>query len=204
MTVREPLPTPQVVIIHGIHVTDPHASVGRLAPAFKAIGWPVVVYDYGRITALQARRKNVEVVDALERVVRPGAVLVGHSNGALIAWMFANRGHPLSGAVLINPALRRDARFPPWVRWIHVYHNRGDRAVALSRLFFARPWGAMGQLGPSYDDPRLATIDCAHRDGLPRVWGHNAILRDPCVGPWSRAIAKRAEQAQWRAVCTSY
>lgn len=173
---------PTVHIIHGIHVTEPAQSVGRLRFYFELLGYPVVVHDYGHIFAFQARCKNKDISKKIGKSVKPGDIVVGHSNGCAIIHRMAKDGVQFRGAVLINAALDRDAQIENGCEWVHVYHNKGDGWVALSRLLFWHPWGAMGRDGYKGNDKRVTNFDC-----YPDVDGHSDIFTK--LDRWGKIIA---------------
>lgn len=88
---------------------------GFPARVAQATGWGVLVYDrygYGKSDVLEEERVGIDFMhrEALTvlpevllrlRVVNP--VLVGHSDGASIAIIYAGAGHPVRGLVLMAP-----------------------------------------------------------------------------------------------------
>lgn len=176
----------KVHFIHGIRVRDPKQNIGRLLPYFEARGYETQLHDYGW-RWVTARWYNDEVVAEIAPHIGAGDVVVGHSNGGCIAWLLAEAGVKYRGAVLINPALDRKARFAPQIDWINVYYNEGDSAVALSRLLLFHPWGAMGREGPSYESRRVLKRDCAP------FLGHSVVIEQAThFGPML------ADDVDWR------
>ena len=172
----------RVHIIHGIHVSEPDNSVGKLRPYFETYGYPVLVHDYGHIFAWQARFRNEGIAERIAKHVQPGDIVIGHSNGCAIIHLMAKKGVQFKGAVLINAALDRDAQIENGAEWVHVYHNKGDGWTSLSRLLFWHPWGAMGQKGYEGPDRRVRNFDC-----YPDVDGHSDIFTK--LPKWGRIVA---------------
>lgn len=120
-------------LIHGVNVSDGGAeSIGRLSPH---IAGNVVSVDYGWTGIITLRCTNRAVVADLMRKVKPGDVLIGHSNGALICWELAQRLKDRLGAVVvINPAMRRDSRWPDGLP-VLCLANSTDWVVQLGRMW---------------------------------------------------------------------
>ena len=186
-----------VHILHGIHVSEPAGGVGQLKSYFEKAGFDrVLVHSYGYIFVLPilpnaARWKNPKVVEEILPQIKSGDVIVGHSNGGTLARMLAERGAPISGAVLINPALDADAALAKQVRWIHVYFNKDDGVVWWSKIIISHPWGEQGRVG--YDgepDARYSNFDCAAE--YPTISGHSDIFRPEKIYAWGPRIATRA------------
>lgn len=180
----------KIILVHGIHVSEPAGGIGRLQPHLEAAGLPVMRFDYGHMFAFQTRFKNPELARRLAALAGPEDIIIGHSNGACLAWLAAQQTR-VGGLVFINPALDHDAVMPVGVRFAQVYYNAGDHAVQLSRLLLWHPWGGMGHCGATVPDQRVENIDCANTPGLPRIWGHSDIFR--YLNTWGPAIAKRVQ-----------
>ena len=81
----------------------------------QATGWPALVYDrygYGQSDVLQEPRRTVrfmhdEALNALPQVLSSlgieTPILVGHSDGASIALIYAGAGHAVKGVVAMAP-----------------------------------------------------------------------------------------------------
>lgn len=188
-----------VHLVHGFNVSDSGArTTDRLAPYFENVGFRVVEHDYGFQLFLGAWACNSTIAKRIRTKVSPGDVGVGHSNGCAILTRAADAGAPFAGLVLINPALDADITFAPHLKWVHVYYNRDDGAVALAELiphWLNKRWGDMGARGYVGRDSRIENIDCQHDQGraLPVVAGHSAIFRHmPAWGPFIAAKARVA------------
>lgn len=180
----------RVVLIHGVRVRKNNRDLYRLATAFRAAGFCVTIPRYGYIPACLIGAipwLDNRIADSMAGFIEPGDILVGHSNGATLAYLISKR-HPLRGAVLINPALECDA--VPNADFVHVYHNEGDLIVRLAALIPFNIWGAMGAVGYCGSNPLVVSIDQARPPGeLPALHGHSDIFQPMKVRPWARFIA---------------
>ncbi len=198
MNVQAParLPSPPTVhLVHGIHVTNGYDSIGKLKLYFHDVGFEKVEpFSYGFMPFFMARFLNPSVIEDLKAVVKPGDILVGHSNGGLLAYELAEAGVELGGVVLINPALDKDRRFAKRVPWIHVYFNEGDDVVTLARIPRLSSWGDMGKIGyRGPRDGRHRNIDCGRHH--PKVDGHSDIFSQGNIELWGPRIAGNARRA---------
>ena len=135
-------------VIHGFNVSDGgKGSVGKLVPHLPG---RVELYDYGWTGLLSLRCRNRQVVSDLLKRIKPGDILIGHSNGGLICWELAARlRDKLAAVVVINPALRRDARGPDDLPVLCI-HNSTDWVVQLGRI-----WGRLVTPGDGWEDYAL-------------------------------------------------
>lgn len=160
-------------VVHGFNVDDRGAGTTNLLhPYLRKARLRVLDYDYGMFNLLQVRLCNGGIAETIRATTKAGDIGVGHSNGCAILVEACQRGANLSGLVFINPALDEDTKIPAHVDWVHVYHNRGDTPVALSRIFQFHPWGAMGRHGYRGSDSRITNFDC-----FPDVQGHSDIFK---------------------------
>jgi hypothetical protein len=179
-------------LVNGWNVSDGGANtVDKLKPYLNGIGLSTLDHDYsfpGIFPGLvQVRFGNTRVAESVFRHAHRGDIGIGHSNGACILAQAALMGAPLTGLVLINPALDEDFIVAPQVKWIHVYHSHNDYAVWFAKLLrFRHPWGAMGRVGFKGTDPRYTNVDYTpfgHSDVFQHLdgWGPriaDAILRE--------------------------
>ena len=151
---------PKVYLIHGFNLTDWGAeTTDKLRTYFEASGYDVCELDYGFLFLLGVRFRNKKIAAKFADQAEPGSVLVGHSNGCALISLMAEKGLPISRAVMIQPALNKNWKPPNNVKGMAVYYNRRDRATWLAKFLVLHRWGAMGTYGPDYDDPRLSCID---------------------------------------------
>lgn len=180
----------RVVLIHGVRTSQKNRDLYRLATAFRAAGFCTVIPRYGYIPACLIGAipwLDNRIADSMAGFIEPGDILVGHSNGATLAYLIS-RKHKLRGAVLINPALECDA--VPQAEFVHVYYNAHDLVVRLAEIVPFNIWGAMGAVGYCGSDPRIVQIDQANPPAnLPPLRGHSDIFTPAKVRPWSRFIA---------------
>lgn len=149
----------RIILIHGWNVRDGGAStVGRLAGPLRELGHEVEAYGYGWAIAYRTtRRRSERFAEILAPQLRPGDVLVAHSNGARIAYQASWRVcHPLGPMVWLHPALDRWRVPGGHVPRLLVYHSGRDFATRLARLVPMSPWGSMGTHG--YAPPRWSTL----------------------------------------------
>jgi len=189
---------PRILIVHGLHTNDDAGWMTTLRRAFAAAGFAAQVWTYGYAHALTARWQNPGRAKQLARLIRPGDIVVGHSNGACLTWMAASLGAPIGGAVLINPALDRGAAMPRHVPWVNLYPNRGDVAVKIARIFPKHPWGDQGRAGLAFNDPRYLTRytdeGCGHPHYAPPVFGHSAVLEPAPLARWRQVFVHDVER----------
>lgn len=168
-------------LVHGFNVWDGgRASIGRLLPYLDG---DAQMHDYGWTGALGLHWANRRAVKALSRKVRPGDTIVAHSNGCLIAWELA-QAVPLASVVCINPALRRDTRWPVGLP-VLCLHNSTDWVVQLGRWWGrlfpfdgieTQGWGAAGRYGFTAPHLRLLNIDTAMGQWDKPVKGHSGVF----------------------------
>ena len=138
---------PRITIVHGIHTNDNEVWMDYLVARFQHHGWDARKWTYGYALALTTRWQNPGRAKTLAAMIRPGEVVLGHSNGGCLAWMAAELGAPIGGAILLNPALDADKVMAPQVPWVNLYTNKYDEAVPWAGLFIGHPWGAQGRDG---------------------------------------------------------
>lgn len=168
----------------------------------RGAGMPVEYFEYGDILALQTRMKNPGIARRLAKLVEPGDVLLGHSNGGAVCIRALLEGAPARGLVVLNGALEPDIEFPKQLDFVHVYWNPEDAAVPLTevpifrRVFFDPLWGEMGRVGYTGKDPRCAVnLNCERCDGMPCVAGHGAIIDPANYETWGVGIGRRVAAA---------
>lgn len=188
-----------VHLVHGFNVTDGgKRTTDRLAPFFRGAGLSTRQHDYGWIGLLGVRFANPRIAARIVPSVKPGDIGCGHSNGCLILAMAADLGAPFAGLVFINPALETERAIARHVKWVHVYHNRGDVPVEAAQALDAlpwnwghrHPWGSMGNVGYLGPDPRVRNFDGGRFD--PPVSGHSAIFAPSALSTWGPRIASLA------------
>ncbi len=189
----------RILALHGIHTSPTSRRLRDMCPYIaRGAGCEVVYHEYGDIWAIQTRMKNPGIARRLLPHIRPGDVLLGHSNGNAI-WMRALlEGAPARGLVILNGALEPDIEFPPQLELVHVYYNPKDEAVPLTevpimrRVFFDPLWGEMGRVGYTGNDPRAnVNSNCEAGDGRPCLEGHGAIIDPSNYETWGVEIGRR-------------
>ena len=185
----------RVILIHGVKAKKSNrAKLRRLAPAFRSAGFCVITPSYGFIPAFMVgvfQWIDNRIAENMSAFIREDDILLGHSNGATLAYLIAKK-RKVRGVILLNAALESEK--VPNADWIHVYFNRGDWVARLSQLVPFHPWGSMGYEGYLGKDVRVLNIDQANPPdpALPRLDGHSAIFELRKTRPWSKYMAKLA------------
>lgn len=183
---------PRVVIVHGIHTNDDEAWMAYLEATFKRAGWDAHVWTYGNVSWWSVRFLNASRAKKLAAIIQPGDVLLAHSNGCTLTWMASHRGAPISGAILLNPALDTEKVLAPQVKWVNLYFNKDDTAVGLAGIFIDHPWGPQGRDGISVNDIRYLQVPT--HDGHPPVSGHSDVLTPEKLPRWTERFIADAER----------
>lgn len=181
-------------LIHGFNVSDGgRGSIGKLE---RFLSGHVVRFSYGWTGLFRLRFTNKQAVRALLRLVKPGDVLIGHSNGALICWEVAEQmGDALGGVVVINPAMRRDTLWAKGVKVLCIYNSK-DWVVQLGRAWSRlvslggitpHGWGAAGRYGFTHDK-KVLHMDSADDHWSFPVAGHSMIFKRPALPYWAKLI----------------
>lgn len=194
-----------VHLIHGFNVSDGgEGSIGNLRPF---IDGAEKLHNYGWTGLLMLRCTNRQAIKNIIPKIKPGDIIIGHSNGALICWELAQIfGKSLGGVVVINPALRRDTLWPIGVHVLCLY-NSTDWVVQLGRIWGRlvslgglnpHGWGAAGR----YGFKETCTVTCFDTaDGL--IWrrpakGHSGLFKPGVVGYWGYIINDWIRQTKKR------
>jgi hypothetical protein len=181
-------------LIHGIR-TDPISVVENLIPYLAKVG-TVSYPDYGYLLELETSIVNPMIVGALLPYVHAGDVIVGHSNGAAIAYELMNRGAPVAGLILINGALTPRITRAVGTKWVDVYYNPGDTitvaAQLAEQLHIVDPnWGELGHSGYQGTDAAIGSINCGATAGEPVVCGHSDFFTPAKVAAWGPYLTGR-------------
>lgn len=194
---------PTAHLVHGFNVADKGAgTVGKLAPYFAEAGFDVRVHGYPWTFLLTLRARNKAVAKDLARHIKPGDVLVGHSNGCAIIDLCLREYRAFGdyGLIYINPALPREHPVPKWAAWLRVYSAESDKPVKwASRLrrfspiswVCPHPWGAMGRHGYLGDDPRATNV---YMDSAIAKLGHSGVFEEPWLTYFGADMADHAAQ----------
>jgi pimeloyl-ACP methyl ester carboxylesterase len=143
-------------LLHGIETQDPERSTISFLRDYLT-GLDVVILGYGYIPALFAFITNIIdwiIERRLRKLIEPGSLIIGHSNGCTIGWRLSNK-IATHGLVLINPALDNDISFHPELKFIHIYWSPKDSVSWLSQFVPFSDWGLMGVTGYKGKDPRV-------------------------------------------------
>jgi hypothetical protein len=185
--------------LHGIHTRPDSRRLLDMCPYIaEGAGVPVVYHEYGDIWAVQTRLKNPGIARRLLPHIKPGDVLLGHSNGNAIWIRALLEGAPAIGMVMLNAALEPAIDIPQQLLWVHSYWNPRDEATPLTevplvrRVFFDPLWGDMGRVGYTGTDWRVGINEnCGTSKSLPCLAGHGAIIDPANYETWGVEIGRR-------------
>lgn len=180
-----------VHLFPGIHTKSPYKTIGRLVPHLKEAGFKnIIVHDYGYLLAILSYFRNKKIAEKFLPQIKEGDIAMGYSNGGAIIYYLAEMGSPLSGVVLIKPALNKNAALNSQVEWVHVYHTPGDMTVWLSHLLPFHIWGEQGRVGFVGNDFRYTQYDLLKEE--PPLYDHFAFFKKENFKEWAPRIARRA------------
>ena len=182
---------PRLLIVHGIHTNDAAGWMDHMVTAFNDAGWDAAKWTYGYAYAMLTRVQNPWRASKLADLIQPGDIVLGHSNGACLAWMAAELGAPMGGAILLNPALDTDKVMAKQVPWVNLYVNSQDEAVPWAKAFVGHPWGSQGRDGIAVRDLRYQTVWTDQEP--PRVYGHSGVLTPSAISPWTERFIRDAD-----------
>lgn len=184
------------IVTHGFNVSDGgRGSVGKMLSHLP--GDPLL-FSYGFAGPFSLPCKNKRALKLLLKLVKPGDDLIAHSNGALLAWAVAWR-IPLRSVVVINPALRRDARWPPGLPVLCV-HNSNDWICKYLARWWSRlyqpdgiqrqGWGSAGYYGFTRNQPHVENWDTWENYWIKPIKEstHSGLFRDENVKYWTGLI----------------
>jgi hypothetical protein len=175
-------------LLHGIKTIDPGRSsisfFRHIMPRFHVV---LLKYMYIPVMfSLIVPFINRRVINRMVNEVWPEQILMGHSNGAAVAYGITKKVKT-RGLVLINPALDSDVEFDKHLEFIHVYWSHRDNIVWLSALMPFSLWGRMGKTGYIGKDPRVRQWQMPHR--------HTSIGTAEVAVRWGPVIVNNIERA---------
>lgn len=188
----------RVVLIHGIRVSRKNRNMHKLAAAFRAAGFCVVIPRYGYLPAFLVgvfAWLDRRIANSISAFIQENDILLGHSNGATLVYLIS-QDTPLKGAILLNAALENN--MIPNANFVHVYFNAGDVVTKLSAILPFHPWGGMGWTGYIGREKHVTNIDQGNPPtmlagrtlNLPRLNGHSDVFRAQHVRPWAKFMAE--------------
>lgn len=176
-------------LIHGFNVSDNGAkTVKKMQPYLS----DSISHAVGMIGLLDLRCRNAAVVKRLAPLIAGEDILIGHSNGCLIIWRLIEAGVKPKAIVLINPALRRDTKFPNDIP-VLCLHSSGDNVVQFGRMWSRltslggltpHGWGAAGRYGLTSQQKNVESVDIGESYWKHTVRSHSGIFREPAVEYW--------------------
>lgn len=164
---EQPLKGFWIGVCHGFNVKDKGAgTTDTMTPLLERLGATVVEFDRDWDGLVEASLERDAQADRVAAAVKRASAtyypshiaLVGHSHGCSIIHRAYTRDPHLQlraqRAVLINPALRCNVRFPQHVVY-RTYFSPNDRVVTTSkwlrilpwRWLWPHPWGEAGRKG---------------------------------------------------------
>lgn len=182
----------KVHLLSGINTWGTQKSMGLIAEKLREAGFyenQIIAHPYGLPVMVPfAWLRDIFIARHIAKQIKPDDIVIGHSNGAAVAWLMAEEGATIKGAILIDPALDADKAFAPQVQWIHVFYNSCDNVVWWAKWIPFHLWGDQGKVGYMGNDSRYTQHDvgCHQTDAITE---HSWALHDPT---WATAIAEVA------------
>lgn len=185
----------KVVLLPGIH-TEAVSCVEGLIPYLTQGGFTTTYVDYGFVYGLETRLSNPLVWRTMHPFIEPGTVLIGHSNGAAIAYDLMNAGAKVQGCVFINAALDPRMTRAVGVSFIDVYYNPGDQITEVAELaaqigITDPAWGMAGHVGYWGSDPEIHSFNCGAAPNMPVVSGHSDFFEPTNLKSWGPFLVER-------------
>lgn len=151
----------RVILVHGFNVKDDGAGTTGMAAAEyrKRPGVEVIEFKPGWRGLLGVRLGNKRRAQNLAKLIQPGDLLIGHSDGCNLidqaCHALASLGRETVDCVYFNPALDRDTALSKIVSKCIVFYTKTDDTVAISKWLAFHPWGEMGKKGYKAKEPSL-------------------------------------------------
>lgn len=137
----------EVMLVHGFNVNDNGVNTtSRLIPHLEAEGLQPRQATYGHFGLVRVRLCNAAIGKVIASTVKPGAHVVGHSNGCALIWLAAKHGAQFGHVTLINPALDAGKTIDN-AKSVDVWFSPSDNAVKASTILVGHIWGAQGRRG---------------------------------------------------------
>ena len=183
-----PSPQKRAIIEHGYNTTDCGAgTIDQIIPGLEALGYEVIQTDRGWRGLLGVRFGSGKRAEKLSWLIRPGDLLIGHSDGCNLINRATQHLSGLNPAdrvsvIYFNPALDKDTPLSAVVDKALVFHTPSDWVVGMAALMWWHDWGSMGRDGftpsnPLEDDPRYTNVSY-ESIGIPKP-GHSGVFKDP-------------------------
>jgi len=182
----------KVHLLSGINTLGTQQSMGLIAENLFKVGFKkeeIIAHPYGfPIVFGTAWLRNPFIARRIAKQIESNDIIIGHSNGAALAWLMAKEGAPITGIILIDPALDAEKAMAPQVKWIHIFYNTCDTVVNWAKWIPFHLWGDQGRVGYIGNDSRYIQHDvgCHQTDAITE---HSFALHD---STWADIIAKTA------------
>lgn len=157
-------------------------SMDRLMIECRALGLESMPIKYGRtFWRGQTEQKSFHAVVQLTKVVKPGDVVVGHSNAGNVIHDALRAGMQARMGILLSPALDADidtSDYRATLEEMHVWYTSKDWAVRFARFVPHSDWGDMGAKGYIGDDERFTNTDYTSMIGGHCGWFSSNRIRN--------------------------
>ena len=175
----------RAIVVHGFNVRDGGAgTTGQAAIRLREKGVDVIEFKPGWRGLLGVRLGNKRRAQNLAKLIEPGDLLIGHSDGCNLidkaCHELSSLGSETVDCVYFNAALDRDTALSKIVSKCLVFHTESDNTVRVSKWLALHPWGEMGRKGykaahPSLHDKRY--INCSYESLGHYDLGHSGIFK---------------------------
>ena len=183
--------TNRYILVHGFNVKDDGVgTTGQLAAKIRkeTPNAEVIEFKPGWRGLWGVRTSNKRRAQQLAKLIKPGDLLIGHSDGCNLIDMACHELNSFHegkvNCVYFNPALDRDTALSPIVTKCVVFHTKSDRTVWLSKHLPLHRWGEMGQEG--YAAQRKELFDDRYINVSYESMGHSDLEHS---GVFKRAAA---------------
>ena len=173
----------RVILVHGAGVFFGDSSLFRLDYQLMSQGVSVVKFRYGFTFTLSVFFANGRASKSLAKIMRPYDLIIGHSNGCLVADKAIRLEEKFDGAgiclLCFSPALNKDHEFSGRWKQIDVVSNPGDY-TSISEWIPFHPWGSMMRDGIINRALRHneSVTSIQKVTGMNRSFGHGSYFHD--------------------------
>ncbi|KKL07577.1 hypothetical protein LCGC14_2584640, partial [marine sediment metagenome] len=151
---------PVFIGVHGFNTNGKYIRL--LEPYLNNAGYGYCPFIYGKVligpigNMIVNRIRTDDIASRLISMIgilQQPVILIGHSNGVMLAWMVSNECENVIGVIALNGALDADTKFKPWV--INCYHP-DDWVLKFAKV---RPFSKWGDYGARKSDTAMINID---------------------------------------------
>ena len=132
------------ILVHGAGVFLGNSRLFNLYTPLKNKGFAVNRFRYGYVFVLTSFVRNIFAAKKLGKIIKENNIIIGHSNGCLVADMAIKHAASYGGTSLICLAPALDTQHVFDWRWkdITIIRSPGDY-TSLAEYIPLHPWGAM-------------------------------------------------------------